>query len=173
MRGGKKWRRAAKGGQKQHTTSRQAHVGDQHSGFQHERAQLYCDVSVRTVRRTAGQFLVGAVSRGWAAMQFSSSGRRLLVVVAASFRPRAARPYAAFHSTTSRPCAALATSSTADCQSICFVPHLFRKHGPYHSHRPVTRRRRRPVGWPVPIATACFLLMMVGECGECERGEKK
>ena len=43
-------------------------------------------------------------------------------------------------------------SSSADCQSICFVPHPCRKHGPYHSHRSVTRPGR--AGWRCPVAAA-------------------
>ena len=43
-------------------------------------------------------------------------------------------------------------SSSADCQSICFVPHPCRKHGPYHSHRSVTRPER--AGWRCPVAAA-------------------
>ena len=59
-------------------------------------------------------------------------------------------------------------SSSADCQSICFVPHPCRKHGPYHSHRSVTRPGRGLGGgaqlllhW-LPIVG---VMAVVGVCG--------
>ena len=61
---------------------------------------------------------------------------------ALSSSPAVRTHYFSFSTTSICPslsCAASPASSTADCQSICFVPHLFRKHGPYHSHRPVMR----------------------------------
>ena len=82
---------------------------------------------------------------------FFSSERRLLVVVAASFRTKEwpGRARLGVKKCTSTQAH---RSSSADCQSICFVPHPCRKHGPYHSHRSVARPVR--AGWRCPVAAA-------------------
>jgi len=102
-------------------------------------------VSMRYVAQPGRFSLVRSVAaepRCNSAHQDADYWSLLLHHSALSSSPAVRTHYFSFSTTSICPslsCAASPASSTADCQSICFVPHLFRKHGPYHSHRPVMR----------------------------------